>query len=236
VSAAPTSEREQERLEALRSYAILDSDPERSFDDITRLAVALCGVPIAAISLVDEHRQWFKSRVGLDAEQTPREQAFCAQTIRSERLLVVEDAREDSRFCDNPLVTGEPRIRFYAGAPLTVEGGLRLGTLCAIDRQPRRLSPEQLAGLEALARQIVELLELRRVSARLAAALEKVQTLAELIPICAHCRQVRDDKNYWSSLERFVAAHTGSRFTHGICPSCVHEHFPELADEVDLHG
>ena len=161
----PSSDpREAERLAELRAYDILDStDDAERFDRITRLVAQLLDVPIALVSLIDEHRQWFKSRVGLDVAETPREHAFCDHAIRGEdRALVVPDAAADPRFADNPLVTGAPEIRFYAGATLVTPRGHRLGTLCAIDRRPRTLSPAQLDTLRALADVVVDALELRR--------------------------------------------------------------------------
>ena len=151
---------EELRLAALAGYGVLDTPPEPGFDRITRLASELLGFPIVLVSLVDRHRQWFKSKVGLEAGETPRELSFCAHAILSDRVLVVEDARADDRFHDNPLVTGAPGIRCYAGAPLRTRGGARLGTLCAIDRQPRHLSPETRRQLADLAQIVVDTLDL----------------------------------------------------------------------------
>jgi len=149
------------RLRELKRLMVLDTSDEQSYDDITRLAAQVCGTPIALISLVDETRQWFKSRVGLQARQTPREQAFCAHAIVAEQPLVVEDARADPRFVDNPLVTGEPGIRFYAGAPLTTSNGQTLGTLCVIDTVPRKVTPAQMDQLKFMAQQVIAMLEQR---------------------------------------------------------------------------
>lgn len=154
---------EVERLEALEGYEILDTPPEEAFDDLTMLAATSTHVPISLISLVDRERQWFKSRTGLDVEETPRSISFCGHVVASGQILVVEDAMQDERFYDNPLVTGSPNIRFYAGAPLTDPRGLCLGTLCIIDPEPRRLTEVEQQQLIALARQVVRLLEARRV-------------------------------------------------------------------------
>ncbi len=154
-------ENESERLGALRRYEVLDTESERKFDDLTVLARHICDTPIALISFVDAERQWFKSRVGLTASQTPRAVSFCGHAILEEDVMVVPDAAADERFADNPMVTGAPGIRFYAGAPLLTSTGHALGTLCVIDRKPRELTDEQLDALRALARQVVAQLELR---------------------------------------------------------------------------
>ena len=143
---------EHTRLDTLRSLNILDTSPEERFDRLTRLASRLFGVPIALVSLVDAERQWFKSRKGLDVCQTSRDMSFCAHAIHHNDIFIVEDALEDERFSDNPLVTDNPKIRFYAGFPLTVANGSKLGTLCLIDREPRKLTNEDRDLLRDLAR------------------------------------------------------------------------------------
>ncbi|AJC23594.1 hypothetical protein RO07_23350 [Pandoraea pulmonicola] len=159
---------EAARLAALRRYDILDTPPEPAFERIVRLASHVLGAPISLVSLIDESRQWFKARQGLDTVQTPRSMAFCAHAILSDEVLVVPDARADRRFADNPMVTGEPNIRFYAGAPLRTPEGHRLGTLCVIDRRPRTLDDEKRALLADLSAIAVDALELRRVNRILA--------------------------------------------------------------------
>ena len=159
---APLPANEAERLERLRALAVLDTAPEALFDTLARLASSICGTPIALLSLVDHGRQWFKANVGLPGvSETPRDVAFCAHAIVEGDLLEVPDARADPRFTANPLVTGEPGIRFYAGAPIELAGGVRLGTLCVIDRMPRGLSDAQRTQLRELARAAAEALELR---------------------------------------------------------------------------
>lgn len=155
---------EMDRLLSLFAYEILETPAEQAYDDITALAAYLCGTPVGLISLVDADRQWFKSRHGLQLEGTDRTVSFCSHAIEGDDLFVVEDARVDRRFADNPLVQGEQGVVFYAGMPIEVKGGHKIGTLCVIDHVPRQLDDEQRAALRALARQAVSLLELRRMA------------------------------------------------------------------------
>jgi anti-sigma regulatory factor (Ser/Thr protein kinase) len=199
---------EPARLDALRRYRILDTDPERAFDDLTLLASQICGTPIALITLIDESRQWIKSRVGITVIETARSVAFCAHTIDQRDIFVVPDAREDVRFQENPFVRNPPHIRFYAGAPLVTPEGHALGALCVLDTVARTLSEAQTWALDALRRQAQAQLELRRNLAdlerslaerdraeaeqaallgELRESLDHVNTLSGLIPFCSTC-------------------------------------------------
>jgi GAF domain-containing protein len=162
MGAPMMSSNEAARVGALQKYAILDSEPEHAFDDLTFLASYVCRTPIALISLIDENRQWFKAKVGISATETSRDIAFCSTAIQQPDVFVVPDAMKDERFCKNPLVVSEPNIRFYAGAPLVNEEGYALGTLCVIDRAPRELGADQEAALKALSRLVLMQMEFRR--------------------------------------------------------------------------
>ena len=162
MESAALPENEDERLAELLSYDVLDTEAEQLFDDLTTLASQICGTPIALISLIDPDRQWFKSRVGLDAQETSREIAFCSHAILQEEVFEVPNATLDPRFHDNPLVTGSPDIRFYAGAPLITPSGHTIGTLCAIDREPKTLTEAQKTSLQTLSKSVVAHLELKR--------------------------------------------------------------------------
>ncbi len=158
---------ETARLRALHRYSILDTLPEQLYDNVTALASLICGTPISLVSLVDADRQWFKSAVGVEMRETPRSLSFCAHTLGTAKTLIVKDAQKDPRFMTNPAVVGAPGIRFYAGAPIVEANGHVLGTVCVIDTAPRSLSPIQVAALEALARHVMALMEMRRTIAEL---------------------------------------------------------------------
>lgn len=178
---------EAARLRALHAYHILDTDPEQAFDDLTLLASQVCGTPIALITLVDEKRQWFKSRVGIDVRETERSISFCAHAIEEPGLFEVPDTLSDHRFRENPMVVNDPHIRFYAGAPLLTRDGDPLGTICVVDRLPRTLTEGQRAALNALRRQAEAQLELRRKLDELRVAIDGLEKLGGLLPYCSTC-------------------------------------------------
>jgi signal transduction histidine kinase len=174
---APLPDNEIERLAALYSLDILDSPPEKDFDDIVALAAGVCETPMSAVSLVDADREWAKASTGVELAETSRDVSFCAHAILGRDLMVIPDAREDVRFADNPIVTATNGIRFYAGAPLLTTDGFTLGTLCVMDTVPRRLDVEQQQALRALARQVTAQLELRRYAFALANTTARLQEL-----------------------------------------------------------
>ncbi|MEP6466184.1 MAG: GAF domain-containing protein [Parafilimonas sp.] len=160
---APLPDNEAERLNVLKSYDILDSLPESDYDDITKLASEICQTSVSLISFIDDSRQWFKSSVGLEVKETPRDFAFCTHGILNpNEILIVPDSRIDSRFADNPLVINDPHVIFYAGVPLVTHNGFPLGSLCVIDSSPKELNKSQVIALKALAKQVVNLVELRK--------------------------------------------------------------------------
>jgi signal transduction histidine kinase len=183
--------KERERLKELKSYSILDTLLENEYDNLTTIAAEICGTPISLISLIDNKRQWFKSHHGLAASETPKQFAFCAHAINDDcKVFIVQDARLDVRFHDNPLVTGDPNVIFYAGIPLISDDDLPLGTLCVIDHTPRLLSQSQIHSLTALADQVMSLLKLRRNKKQLREAYikleEKNQELERFAFVAAH--------------------------------------------------
>jgi GAF domain-containing protein len=219
--AIPANERA--RLRRLEELQILDTPIEREFDNITQIASAVFGTPIALVSLVDQTRQWFKSHHGLAARQTPRDVSFCGHVVASDELLVVPDAHRDVRFADNPLVTGEPEVRFYAGTPLRTTDGLVLGTLCAIDHVPRALTPQQLEILQLLAEQTTTILQSRRVFGRVLereatmhALYEGMQEGVALLSRCS-CPRGRSSNR---TRARWVPTAAARHLRHGaLCPS-----------------
>jgi anti-sigma regulatory factor (Ser/Thr protein kinase) len=200
-----TSADESARLTALYRYRILDTVPERGFDDLTLLASHICETPMAAITLIDADRQWFKSRVGVSMAETTRATSFCTHAIQSRDLFIVPDARQDERFRDNPYVTGDPEIRFYAGAPLVTSDGHALGTLCVLDKVARTLSREQLEALSSLCRQAEGQLELRR------SLMDLKDALAE---------RDRAEAQQTKLIEELRASHADVRRLSGLIPYC----------------
>ncbi len=186
---APTPKNERKRLEVLWQYDVLDTVPEQVFDDLTELAARICEAPIAMITLVDEKRQWFKSKVGVTISETSRDVSFCGHAILQQELFIVPDATRDERFANNPLVVTEPKIRFYAGAPLVTPDGHALGTLCVIDKVPHTLKPDQKRALQILSRHVMTQLELRR------HALELARTREERDNIRRDLHQARSELN-----------------------------------------
>lgn len=167
---------ERNRLNELYHYSILDTEEEQDFNDLVKLASQICEVPISMISLVDDTRQWFKAKIGIAITETPREIAFCGHVIQGDDMFIVNDASKDPRFLENPLVTSEPFIRFYAGVPLVTSRGYKLGTLCVIDKKPNDLTSYQKSVLELLSNQVMKLLELRLSIRQLKEAKEKIAT------------------------------------------------------------
>lgn len=224
--AHPIPPHETERLSALRRYRVLDTERERSFDDISKLAAYVCGTPVSAVTLVDANRQWFKASVGLGITETSRDQAFCGHTIMADEVMVVEDATQDARFSENGLVTGYPHIRFYAGAPLSTRDSYNIGALCVIDTVPRKLSDGQKDALVALSRLVMTELDLRELNEALAESLGEVKALRDFLPTCSYCSSIRNEKGEWSSLQDYIVGETTTRFSHGVCPACAKVHFP----------
>ena len=206
VPDAVTTADESARIAALQRYQILDTEPERGFDDLTMLASLICGTPMALITLVDVDRQWFKSRVGLSITETARAVSFCTHAIQHRDLFIVPDARHDERFRENPFVVGDPEIRFYAGAPLVTPDGHALGTLCVFDKVARTLSREQLEALSALCRQAESQLELRRNLIELTATLaERDRAQAEQAKLIKELQAAHDDVRRLSGLIPFCS-------------------------------
>lgn len=209
MNAAALPADEEQRLRILRKYDILDTEPEEAFEAMVRLASYICQTPVAAISLVDEHRQWFKAIVGLEVKQTSRDVAFCAHAILNDGAMVVPDAQLDDRFSDNPLVTCDPNIRFYAGIPLTTSGGYRLGTLCVIDNVPRELSHTQLGAIKTLADNVMAHLDLLLSHKQARHYIDDLQLAASIFDAASEAMFVTDAENCIITVNPAFTAITG---------------------------
>lgn len=179
------------------------------------------------VNFVDDDRVWTKSTIGLDCEETPRDIAFCARTIETPNTMFVADTHLDERFVASPFVVKDPKIRFYAGAPLIDEAGFRLGSLCVIDRKPRQMSHDLVETLELIANQVIRLVQLRKFNLEMGEALARTRGLADLVPICAHCHSIRDSRDDWQRVEEYFGQLGGAKFSHGVCPGCMVEHYSE---------
>jgi len=206
---APLPENETERINELRKYNILDTEPEAIFDSMVQLATYICQTPIAAISLIDEHRQWFKAIVGIDASETPRDVAFCAHAILQDEPMVVPNALLDERFFDNPLVTSGPEIRYYAGIPLVTPGGLHLGTLCVIDTVARELPKEQLDAVKTLADSVMAHLDLRLSHKEIRKYVDELQLSATIFESATENIAVTDKNNCFITVNPSFVETTG---------------------------
>lgn len=206
---APLPHNEKERLNELRKYGILDTEPEAIFESMVQLATYICKTPIAAISLVDENRQWFKAIKGIDAKETPRDIAFCAHAILQDVAMVVPDALLDERFFDNPLVADGPKIRFYAGVPLVTPSGFHLGTLCVIDTQPKEITQEQLDAVKTLADSVMAHLDLRLSHKEIRKYVDDLQLSATIFETASEGIVVTDENNCFITVNPAFTATTG---------------------------
>ena len=229
-SLVPDKDEEERRLKALAEYRILGTEPESCYDDITQIAARTCNVPISLMTLVDKDRQWFKSKVGFQTNETRRDWSFCTHAIKENVPLIVNDAFKDERFVNNPLVTGDPKIRFYAGFPLKTNDGNKLGTLCVIDRKPGKLNSEQRSIMELLAKQIVSFLNLRKRSLNLLDALSHLHHQEGILSVCSYCREVRNKDGDWQHIEKYLSNVSDIKFSHGVCDSCMERHFPDVVE------
>ncbi|MBV9659258.1 MAG: GAF domain-containing protein [Verrucomicrobia bacterium] len=266
MNVSSAQSQEAPRLDALQCCHILDTPLEGIYDDLVQLAATLCQTPLALISFIDRDRQWIKAEFGFGQRyESPREISFCTHAVAApDGLLIVPDTHADPRFADNPFVRQEPRLRFYAGIVVRSSAGHALGTLCVMDRRPRQLSTEQLLALRQLSRQLAAHLATRRIVAELERAvvehqlmeaelratqkererlvtelrdaLGHVKTLKGFLPICASCKNIRDDAGYWQQIESYLREHSEVEFTHGICPRCAERLYPEFNRFDDQPG
>ncbi len=210
----PVPENEASRLKALQEYKVMDTLPEQAYDNFTQLAALICKTPIALITLLDDQRQWFKSKIGFERSEIPREDAFCSHTILTpEDALVVNDAARDERFAENPLVTGEPNVRFYAGVPLVTSSGEALGTICVMDSAPREITKEQLEALQVLSREVMGQFELRRSIATLEqSVLKQEKYIDQLQEYQRELEKVRADFENQSLTDPLTGVHNRRSF------------------------
>ncbi|WP_341303287.1 GAF domain-containing protein [Pseudomonas sp. TMP25] len=227
---APIPDSEEARLRALHQLEILDTEVEEGFDSIVNAAALVCGAPISLISLVDTDRQWFKANVGLkEAKETPRHDAFCSHAILQDGLFEVPNALEDERFHDNPLVAGDPNIRFYAGAPLAVAGGAHVGTLCVIDHVPRTLSALQKQVLLQLAKAASQLMEMRRMARHAEHNAAQFQALSEASPLGIYAADPQGACTYTNAVWQRVFGMTAAQSLGAGWTATLH---PEDAPQV----
>ena len=218
------------RLTTLHRYQILDRVSERTYDDISKLAAFMFEAPIGVISLFSAERHSLKAIFGSDTLLPELVEPFTLQTSETPDVLVVEDAIADERFVECPLVTGDEGVRFYAGAPLVTPDGVGIGALSVMDHRPRQVTPRELGMLHSLARMVMTTMDLHRVTDELASEVLKVRNLSGLLPICAGCKNIRNDSGYWQRVESYVQEHSQAEFTHGMCPECAKKYFPNLAE------
>jgi len=241
---APLPQNEQERLAELRKYNILDTEPEAVFESMVQLASYICETPIAAISLIDENRQWFKAIVGVDAKETPRDIAFCAHAILQDEPMVVPNALLDERFYDNPLVTDGPGIRFYAGVPLVTQSGLHLGTLCVIDTEAREITKEQLDAVKTLADGVMAHLDLRLSHKEIRKYVDKLQLSATIFETASENIVLTDHNNCFITVNPAFTATTGYSFEEikGLTPKILRSgkqsklFYEKMWDELNTVG
>ena len=217
------------RLTTLHRYQILDSVSERTYEDIAKLAAFMFEAPIAVISLFDAQGHSLKATFGSETLPSELVEPFTLRTSETSDILVVADTHLDERFAECVLVTGDEGIRFYAGAPLVTADGQGIGALCVMDHRPRPVTPRELGMLHSLARMVMTTMDLHRVTDELASEVLKVRNLSGLLPICAGCKNIRNDSGYWQRVESYVQEHSQAEFTHGMCPECAKKYFPNLA-------
>ena len=214
---------EEDRLKSLEKYFLDDTSSDVALNKIVKIASVICGTQIAAVSILERDRQWFKAKVGTEISETPREYALCNYTIKGVVPVVVEDTSEDDRFKEHPLVINDPKVRFYAASPIiTLEGDI-LGTVCAVDFTPKSLSTDKIEMLEDLADLARHTIEAHRKAQLLIQLNQNVATLGSLLPVCYKCKSVKTGRGKWELLETFLNREFGTQLSHGICKKCASE-------------